>query len=95
MVSKSPTFQYWDLIMEFEIAVLIFIHAHRTKQFDLYVESMEQLVQWIFALDHINYARWIPVHIQDMQSLPESISEQFQSCWVVQKTQNSFSLDAA
>ena len=91
MVSKRPTFQYWDLIMEFEIAVLIFIYAQRTKQFDLYVESMEQLVQWIFGLDHINYARWIPVHIQDMQSLPESISEQFQSCWVVQKTQNRFS----
>ena len=31
MISKSPTFQFWDLIMEFEIMVLIFVHAHRTK----------------------------------------------------------------
>ena len=54
--------------------------AWHTSQFTVYVESMEQLVQWIFALDHINYARWIPVHVQDMQSLPESISEKFQSC---------------
>ena len=30
MISKSPT---WDLIMEFEIMVLIFVHAHRTKIF--------------------------------------------------------------
>lgn len=46
---------------------------------------------WFFALDHINYARWIPIHIRDMKSLPLSIKEQFKNCWVVQKTKNRFS----
>ncbi len=45
----------------------------------------------VFALDHINYARWIPVHIRDMKSLPDSIKEEFQRFWVVQKTSNVFS----
>ena len=70
--------------------VLIFIRAHRTKNFDMYVESLDNLVHWFFALDHFNYARWILVHIRDMQSLPESISEEFKNCWVLQKTQNPF-----
>ena len=91
MISKSPTFQFWDIVMDFEIMVLIFVHAHRTKYFDVYVESLDNLVQWFFALDHVNYARWIPIHIRDMQSLPQSISEEFKKCWVVQKTQNLFS----
>ena len=91
MISKSPTFQFWDIVMDFEIMVLIFVHAHRTKIFDVYVESLDNLVQWFFALDHVNYARWIPIHIRDMQSLPQSISEELKKCWVVQKTQNLFS----
>lgn len=57
----------------------------------LYVESLEALAPWFFALDHTNYARWIPIHIRDMKSLPASIKQQFKDCWVVQKTKNKFS----
>ena len=35
------------------------------------------------------YARWIPVHIRDMQSLP--VSDEFKKFWVLQKTHNLFS----
>ena len=35
MISKSPIFQYWDMIMEFEMMVLIFVHAHRTINVDV------------------------------------------------------------
>ena len=90
MISKSPTFQFWDIIMEFEIMVLIFVHAQRTKNFSVYVESLNNLVQWLHALDHTN-ARWIPIHIRDMQNLPDSISEEFQKKWEVSKTRNPFS----
>ncbi len=57
----------------------------------MYVESLDSLVQWFFALDHVNYARWIPIHIRDMESLPDSIAEEFKKYWVLQKTQNCFS----
>lgn len=46
-----------DLIMEFEMSVLIFFRAHRTNNFDLYVESLQNLVPWFFALNHHNYSR--------------------------------------
>ena len=91
MILKSPTFLFWDIILEFEMLVLTFIRAHRTKNFNLYVELLQSLVLWFFALDHTNYSRWIPIHIRDMQSIPDSIAEEFKTCWVLQKTQNAFS----
>ena len=72
--------------------VLIFVRAHRSRNFDLYIEALEDLTPWFFfALDHINYARWLPIHILDMQSISGRILEDFKRCWVPQKTQNIFS----
>ena len=70
-----------------------YIRAHRERNFLLYVESLKNLVSWFFALDHQNYARWIPIHIRDMESLPLPILMEFekQGHWVVPKTLNRFS----
>ena len=93
MVEKSPTFMFWDLIMRYETLILIFIRAHREKNFKLYVEVLEELAPLFFAMNHVNYARWMPVHIRDMKSLPDSIMEEFlqQSNWVLSKTAHKFS----
>ncbi len=71
MLERSPTFMYLDLIMKFETLILNFIRAHRERNFHLYVQVLEKLIPLFFALDHVNYARWMPVHIKDMKSLPE------------------------
>ena len=57
------------------------------------METLKALVPWFFALDHHNYARWIPIHICDMGNLPASILAEFKNHghWVVQKTTNRFS----
>ena len=90
---KSPTFMFWDLIMRYETLILIFIRAHREKKFKLYVEVLEELAPLLFAMNHVNYARWMPVHIRDMKSLPDSIREEFlqHSNWVLSKTSHKFS----
>ena len=31
-----------------------------------------------FALEHVNYSRWMPVHIRDMKSLPDTIKDEFE-----------------
>jgi hypothetical protein len=87
---KSPTFQYWNTILNMDILGLIFVRAHRERDFALYVESLKALVPWYFVLDHQNYVRWISVHIRDMKSLSPSIQEEFEehSHWVVPKTTN-------
>ncbi len=77
----------------YETLILIFVRAHRESNFPLYVEVLEKLVPLFFALDHINYSRWLPVHIRDMRTLPEYIKDEFEKrCyWVVSKTNNRFS----
>ena len=51
------------------------------------------MTPWLFALDHQNYARWLPVHINDMEHLPPGVLKQFveNGFWVVTKTWNKFS----
>ena len=46
---------------------------------------------WFFVFDHQNYARWVPVHIRDMKTLPAGITDQLHKFWVFPKTQNRFS----
>lgn len=43
--------------------VLLVERAQRQHNFNLYVEALEDLVPLFFALDHVNYARWTPIHI--------------------------------
>lgn len=75
MITASPTFQYWDIILKYETLVLIFIRAHGIRDFDLFVVALEALVSWFFVLDH-TYARWIPIHIRDMKALQQNIKEE-------------------
>ena len=93
MIQRSPTFQFWDTVLELELLGLLFIRAHCEANFRLYVDSVKALLPWFFSLDHHNYARWIPVHIRDMESLPSTTKEEFEQHgnWVVFKTTNRFS----
>ena len=93
MIAKSPTFMFWDLILRYETLILIFVRAHRERNFHLYVNVLEEVALLFFALDHVNYARWLPVHIRDMKSFPRPIKEEFQikGNWVFSKTANTFS----
>jgi hypothetical protein len=90
---ESSTFQYWDTVLNMELLGLIFIRSHREANFPLYVERLKALVPRFFALNHHNYARRIPIHIRDMESLPAPILKEFEehSHWVIHKTTNRFS----
>ena len=68
---NSPTFQYWDTILSIELLGLIFVRAHREQN---YVEVLKAIALWFFALNYQNYARLIPVHIRDRQTLPRSFA---------------------
>jgi hypothetical protein len=91
--NRSPTFLFWDTILGYETLILMFIRAHREKRFSLYVEVLEELTHLFFALDHIKYARWVPIHLRDVRSLPGSIKKEFEQeqHWVLSKTKNKFS----
>ena len=51
------------------LIILIFLRSLRKGNFDLYKDSLAMLIPWFFALDHPNYARWLPIHVRDMMAL--------------------------
>ena len=61
----------------------------------MYHDALTELVPWFFALDHTNYARWIPVHIRDMTELPAThpdVNREFNGGnFTFQKTNRAFS----
>ncbi|CAG9762637.1 unnamed protein product [Ceutorhynchus assimilis] len=66
---KSPTFQYWLLVMNLQILLLSFLRALRLGNFTEYTESLLRMIPWFFAFSHSNYARWISVHVKDLLEL--------------------------
>ena len=95
MSKKSPQFLYWSRVLDLELCCLQLVGAIREANFALYVETLTQIVPWMFALDHTNYSRWLPVHIRDMCELPvkhPNVFQQFSSgSFVVHKTKRPFS----
>ena len=62
----NPTFTFWMLTMKYQQLVLLFVRAHRQRNFRLFVETLKALVGIFFAMDHHNYVRWLPVFITDL-----------------------------
>ena len=92
---SCPQFQFWATALELEICVLIYVRFLREADFALYLDALTELVPWFCALDHTNYARWIPVHLRDMAGLPNKhpeINRKFNAGhFTVQKTKRVFS----
>ena len=53
---------------------------------------MQSLLPWVFALDHINYARWLSMHLMDMLPLRqrnENIARCFENgLFLIRKTKS-------
>ena len=65
----------------------------------MYFDALTELVPWFHALDHTNYARWIPVHLRDMAELstkhPEIAKEFSEGNFTVRKTNRVFSANSS
>ena len=77
-----PTFKFWYLALQFELTTLSHVRSVRSGNMKLYITSMEEICPWLYALNRQNYARWLPIHIRDMKSLPTmhpSVNEKFEN----------------
>lgn len=89
---KAPLFKYWNLTLQIELILLEFVKSIRSGDFNLYVQSLRSITPWMFALNHHNYARWLPIHIRTMINLPVDIKSHFLAGrFSVQKTNRKFS----
>ncbi len=92
---ECPQFGYWLKVLSLELHMFAFVCSIREGNFSLYVESLTKIAPWMFAMNHTNYARWLPVHIRDITTLsekhPDVLKEFRAGKFVVQKTQSRFS----
>ncbi|KAK3918979.1 Chromosome-associated kinesin KIF4 [Frankliniella fusca] len=95
MAAKCPTFKYWLTTFKLEIILLNFVRSIRSGDYKLFKTALKQMMPWFFTFDHTNYARWVAVHIKDLEELPDkapSVHQEFCSGnFVVHKTANAFS----
>ena len=49
-------FKLWLLLLQLELAVLVYVRAIREGDFKLYEDALTKIAPWFFALDHTYYA---------------------------------------
>lgn len=72
-VSATPQFQYWYAALQLELLLLVFLKSLWVADFYLYVNGISKMLPWFFAMNHSNYARWLPVDLCDMCSLDQMV----------------------
>ena len=90
---SSTNAKYWFTIIELEIKLFMFVRSIREGNFELFVQSVEELIPWSFSLDHVNYARWLPVFLCDLKALPkeQTVFKEFcQGNFTINKTGHAF-----
>ena len=75
---KSPHFKFWYTLLELECLMLMFVRILRSGNFEMFVEVLDQFLQWMFSLNHTHYARWLPVYIQTLKKLPDQQTEVYE-----------------
>ena len=63
---------YWDMIINLQIDILVYVRAIREGNFKLYIVILTLLMKWPFGLDHYHYARWCSVQLMDLIQLKKS-----------------------
>ena len=96
METQFPQFRYWSICLKIEMTLFLFTRSIRSRNFVLYIYAINQLLQWMFTLDHFHYSRWLSVHLFDMERLHHTnvdIFDEFKENgnFVVARTQNKFS----
>ena len=94
-MAKHPQFKYWSMVLNIELLVLNLVGSIRSGDFQQYLKSIQDLIPWSFAMDHINYSRSLPIHLRDMTSLstlhPSVYAHFYEGSFVAHRTTRSFS----
>ncbi|KAE8746646.1 hypothetical protein FOCC_FOCC006630 [Frankliniella occidentalis] len=75
--AASDLFYFYIVVLSLEVLLFRYLFAVRRGQFIDYTAALKQMVVWFFALDRHNYARWISVHLKDLQELPRTAPDVF------------------
>jgi len=81
--------------MQLQLLLFRFLQSQREARFDMYKQTLSKILPWFFALDHVHYARWLSIHLHDLDILnivsPTTYTEFNKGTFVTQKSTNRFS----
>ena len=94
-IEESATALYWFTVIDLQAMLFMFVRSLRESNFQLYFNTLIQMLPWFFALDHTNYARWLTVYIDDIKEIKKNSSPLYtEFCkgkFTLNKTQRLFS----
>ena len=71
----GPMARYWQSYLDIVGLLLRFIRSSRVSDWQLHLASIHEMLPWMFAYDHTNYARYLPVYWIEMMNLPDTHPE--------------------
>ncbi|KAL8609400.1 hypothetical protein ACOMHN_019890 [Nucella lapillus] len=66
LIDASPTISYWTTVREYLLINCHFVKGQQQGDWPLTLSACEDLCSWFFVFGHTNYARWLPVFLQNM-----------------------------
>ena len=96
MESRQPQFYYWNMCIKLESLLMRFLGSQHEADYYLYIDSLSDIIPWMFTFNHSHYARWLSVHLHDLSSL-KSVSQNthdefVKGKFVTQKSSHKFSM---
>lgn len=76
--ARSKLFSFWEEYISMVLILLQFIKAERTGNWSLHLSSTAAMIPHFFSMDRLNYARWLPVYLADMQKLEDKHPKVYQ-----------------
>ena len=67
--AKSRMFAFWEEYCSMVDTTLQSIKADRTGNWNLHLSAVAAMTPHFFAMDRLNYSRWLPIYLIDMHRL--------------------------
>ena len=69
LAERSTLVKFWISFIEMTEVLLNLIHATRSRNWDLYIETVRSTLPWFFAYDRQNYSRYLTAYYCDLAFL--------------------------
>ena len=66
---RGPMAEFWQSHIDLVRFLLYVIRATREGNWELHITCVQKMLPWIFAINHTNYSRYLPLNWWDMHKL--------------------------
>ena len=92
---RSVNTLYWFTVIDSEVLLFMFVRSLWEAHFRLFISCLSSICTWMVALDHVHYARWLPVFINNLSVLRDKNNLVFDAFlndfFTVRKSERPFS----